>query len=152
MTVILKRYGKAYHSVQPNFNPAGITEIGFRRDRAFTMAADDFEEVYERLGADELRADAEGPVQRHAEKILLRKLEEVLARRVGELDGDRVLVVVNGANDWPKTRERREVVQEDVHNRYHFRWWIDPPLKVALWRKRGAGQPEGTPAEAVPGA
>ena len=150
--MILKRYGNAYHSVQPNFNPAGITEIGFRRDRAFTVAADDFEEAYERLGVDELCAEAEGPVQRQAEKVLLRELEEVLARRVGELDGDGLLVVVNGANDWPKTREKREVVREDVHNRYHFRWWIDPPLKVALWRKRGAGRREGTPAEAGPGA
>ena len=150
--MILKRYGKAYHSVQPNFNPAGITEIGFQRDRAFTMAADDFDEAYERAAVDELRAEAEGAVQRQAEEVLLRNLEEVLARRVGKLDDDQLLVVVNGANDWPKTREKREVVQEDLHNRFRFRWWIDPPLKVAVCRKRDAGRREGTPAGGGPGA
>lgn len=134
--MVLKRYGRAYHSVEPNFNPAGITEIGFQRDRAFTVAADEFDEAYERVAVDELRAEAEGPVQRQAEKVLLHNLEEALAKRVDELDDGQLLVVVNSASDWPKTRVQREVVQDDLHNQFNFRWWIDPPLKVAVYRRR----------------
>ncbi len=134
--MILKRYGKAYHSVEPNFNPAGMTEIGFQRDRAFSLAVDEFDEAYERLTTDELRAEAEGPVQREAEQALLGKLEEALAGRLGTLSDDQVLVVTNDAGDWPRTREERKVAPEDLHNGFHFRWWVDPPLKVAIYRRR----------------
>ena len=134
--MILKRYGRTYHSVEPNFNPAGMTEIGFQRDRAFSMAADEFDQAYERLTEDELRAEAEGSVQRETEQVLLRKLEEALAGRLGALDDGQVLVVTNGAGDWPKTREERKVAPEDLHNGLRFRWWVDPPLKVAVYRRR----------------
>ena len=134
--MILKCYGKAYHSVEPNFNPAGMTEIGFQRDRVFSMSTDEFDQAYERLTTDELRAEAKGPVQRETEQVLLRDLEEALAGRLGALGDDQVLVVTNDADDWPKTREEREVVQDDLHNRFHFRCWVDPPLKVAVCRRR----------------
>lgn len=134
--MILKRYGRAYHSVEPNFNPAGMTEIGFQRDQAFAMSADEFDEAYERLTTDELQAEAKGPVQRETEQVLLRNLEEALAGRLAALGDEQVLVVTNGAGDWPKTREEREVVQDDLHNRFHFRCWVAPPLKVAVYRRR----------------
>lgn len=150
--MILKRYGKAYHSVEPNFNPAGMTEIGFQRDRAFSMAADEFEEAYERLTEDELRAEAEGAVQREAEQALLRNLEEALAGRLGALGDEQVLVVTNDAGDWPKTREQREMVPEDMHNRFHFRGWIDPPLKVAVCQPRRSGERSGADSADGPDA
>jgi len=37
--MIVRRYGKWYHSVQPTFNPTAMTEIRFPRDRAFAIAA-----------------------------------------------------------------------------------------------------------------
>lgn len=133
--MILKRYGKVYHSVEPNFNPAGMTEIGFQRDRAFSMSADEFDQAYQRLTTDELQAEAKGPVQRETEQVLLRDLEEALAGRLAALGDDQVLVVTNSAGDWPKTRDEREVVEEDLHNRFHFRCRVDPPLKVAVYRR-----------------
>ena len=36
--MILKQYGTTYQSVETNFNPRALTEIAFRRDRAFSIA------------------------------------------------------------------------------------------------------------------
>ncbi len=134
--MILRRYGSAYHSVETNFNPMSITEIGFMRDRAFSVPAADFAERYEMLDAGELVADASAPVQRHAERDLLRNLERALAEWVARLEPGQVLVVRNGRDDWPKTRERREAVIVEGENRFHFHWWVDPPLKVAIHAPR----------------
>ena len=134
--MILKRYGTSFHSVTPNFNPTAITEIGFMRDRARTIRADDFDARYRLVDEHELGAEADAGVQRHAERELLEKLDRALAERVGSLEEGQVLIVRNERDDWPKTRERREAVIVDGENRFHFHWWVDPPLKVAVY---GAG-------------
>lgn len=135
--MILRRYGTAYHSVQPNFNPTAITEVGFRRDRRLSLPVADFEDQWERIAGAEIGAEADGEVQREAERALLRRLEEALGDKLSALAEDDVLVVENGRDDWPKTRERREVVAEELDNRFHFHWWVDPPLRVAVHRRRG---------------
>ena len=137
--MILRRYGKWYHSVQPNFNPAAMTEIGFQRDRVFSVSAADFEDGYTAVESDEMDAEADGEVQRHAERALLAKLEGVLRERMAGLGAGRVLVVMNDRTDWPKTRERRENVIVDGENRFHFHWWIDPPLRVSVFEGEAAG-------------
>ena len=134
--MILKQYGASYHSVQPNFNPTAITEIGFMRDRAFTIAASDFSGRYELVKSGELGAEAEATVQRRAEKALLTKLEGALGDWVSGLERGQVLVVLNDRDDWPKTRERREAVVVDGENRFHFHWWVAPSLKVAIYAVR----------------
>ena len=134
--MILRRYGRAFHSVEPNFNPTGITEIGFRRDRRFSCSADEFEDGWERVEGAELRADAAGEVQRDAERALLRRLGKALGDKGSALAEGDVLVVESGRDDWPKTRERKEVVAERLDNRFHFHWWVEPPLRVAVYRRR----------------
>ncbi|MDE2805766.1 MAG: hypothetical protein OXN18_11545 [Gemmatimonadota bacterium] len=134
--MILRRYGNAYHSVEPNFNPTAINEIGFMRDRAFSVPAADFDARYEALEEGELGAEADAEVQRHAERDLLRNLEHVLAQWVARLEPGQVLVVHNGRDDWPKTRERREAVIVEGENRFHFHWWVDPLLKVGIYGAR----------------
>ena len=135
--MIVRRYGKWYHSVQPNFNPTAMTEIGFQRDRVFSIAAAELEVDYRELEADELGADANADVQRDAEKALLADLEGNLKDWAARLDPGQLLVVKNGRSDWPKTRERREAVIVDGEKRFHFHWWVDPPLKVGIYGKGG---------------
>lgn len=134
--MILRRYGTAYHSVQPNFNPTAITEIGFQRDRRLSIAVADFEDQWERVEEAEIGAEADGEVQREAERALLRQLEGALRDKLSALAEDQALVVENGRDDWPKTRERRKAAAEETDNRFHFHWWVDPPLRVAVHRRR----------------
>jgi len=47
--MILKQYGTSYHSVETNFNSRALTEVGFRRDRAFSVSVDDFVANYEKV-------------------------------------------------------------------------------------------------------
>lgn len=137
--MILRRYGRRYHSVRPNFNPAAMTEVGFRRDHAFSISVADFEERYGAAKVDEVSATADGGVQRDAERGLLKKLERTLEEREAALEPGQVLVVLNERDDWPKTRERREAVIVDGENRFHFHWRVDPPLRVATRGLRTPG-------------
>ena len=131
--MILRRYGSFYHSVEPNFNPTAITEIGFMRDRAFSIRVSDFDSGYTRLETHELVAEANAAVQRHAEKALLANLEAAMQEEVAKLAPGQVLAVRNQREDWPRTRERREAVIVEGENRFHFHWWVDPPLRVAVY-------------------
>ena len=137
--MILRRYGRWYHSVRPNFNPAAMTEIGFQRDRAFSVSAGDFSDGYRAVTSDEVSAEAVGDVQRHAERELLARLERVLADREAALEPGQVMVVLNERDDWPRTRERREAVIVEGENRFHFHWWVDPPLRLGVFAAGKAG-------------
>ncbi len=133
--MILKRYGAFYHSVRANFNPTAMTEIGFMRDRAFSIRATDFSARYEAVETHDLGAEADADVQRDAERALLANLEAALTKQVAKLGPGEVLVVLNERADWPKTRERREAVIVDGENRFYFHWWVDPPLRVGAYRE-----------------
>ena len=137
--MIVRRYGTWYHSVQPNFNPAAMTEIGFQRDRAFSISAAELDEAYRELEAGDLAAEASAEVQRDAERTLLADLERSLLNWAARLEPGQLLVVKNARGDWPKTRERREDVIVDGENRFHFHWWVDPPLRVGICEKGGTG-------------
>lgn len=138
--MILRRYGRRYHSVRPNFNPAAMTEVGFQRDRAFSISAAGFADGYRAVTTDEVSAEADAGVQRHAERELLAGLEQALADRAAALEPGQVLVVLNERDDWPKTRERREAVIVDGDNRFHFHWRVDPPLRLAVYEARTSVQ------------
>lgn len=131
--MIVRRYGTWYHSVVPSFNPAAMTEIGFRRDRRHSIAADDFGSGYRLVETGEVDAEADAPVQRDAERALLANLERALGEWVDRLQPGQVLAVLNERDDWPKTRERREGVIVDGENRFYFHWWVDPALKVGVY-------------------
>ena len=134
--MILRRYGAWYHSVEPNFNPAAMTEVGFRRDRVRSVRATEFADDWRLVESHDISMEADAPVQRDAERSLLRGLEASLRERVAGMAEDQVAVVANGRDDWPKTRERREGIIVDGENRFHFHWWVDPPLKVEIHAKR----------------
>lgn len=132
--MILKRYGQHFHSVETNFNATAMTEIGFQRDRAFSISADELESGYEEVSRVELKAEADAQVQGEAERRVLEDLEARLRETAAGLSEGELLVVLNDRDDSPKTRERKESVAQAGETRLHFHWWVDPPLKVAVYR------------------
>ncbi len=135
--MILKRYGGSFHSVEPNFDPCAMNEVGFRRDRAFSMTVEELSESYEAGDAHDLVAEAEGPVQTEAEAAALDDLEaqlNALVEGVGE--GGVVVVESEPGQDYPKMRETRSNVIVEGENKFHFRRYVEPPLKVRVYTKQ----------------
>jgi len=136
--MILRRYGKNIESVEADFDARAMTEIGFRRDRAFSIPTDEFESGYERVDGAELTATSAGAVQDEAERDVLAALLAALREFESKAeDGDLVVIESQQGVDYPKTREERSSVVVDGGNRLHFTWQIDPPLKVGLYRPVG---------------
>lgn len=135
--MILKRYGTSFQSVEPNFNPRALTEIAFRRDRAFSISVEEFEAAYEKVAERDLSAEAEGDVHDQAEKELLQELEGNLKALLQELaDGEVLVVESQEGEDHPKTRDKKKNVIVDGENRLYFHWWIAPPLRMGVYRKK----------------
>lgn len=136
--MLLRRYGTSFHSVVPNFDPRAITEISFRRDKGFSLSADEFERAYRKVREESLAGETEGDVQSEAEAALLRKLEGDLSHLLGNLGEDEVLVVESQQGvDYPKVRDHKRGTIVDGENRLHFEWRVDPPLRLGLYRRGG---------------
>jgi hypothetical protein len=133
--VIVRRYGTTVQSVQPDFDANAMNEIGFRRDDAWSMPADAFLHEYERTEAHELTAVKDGPVQSECEAALLRSLHEQLMA-VHEAAGDGMLLIENEQVDYPKTRHTQTTHVVEDQNRLHFRYRVEPPLRVAVYRRK----------------
>jgi hypothetical protein len=134
--VIAKRYGTRVQSVRPNFDANAMNEIGFQRDNEWVEPADDFFEQYEKVETHELTAAAEGDVQGEAEEKLLHSLEEQLLA-VAKTVGDGVLLIESEQGvDYPKTRHTQTSQVVGHENRFFFRFTVEPPLRVAIYRKR----------------
>jgi hypothetical protein len=134
--VIVRQYGTRVHSVEPNFDARAMNEIGFRRDNEWSLSTEEFLESYERLEARELTAAAEGEVQGEAEERLLQSLLEQL-QAVLAAAGDGVLLIESAQGvDYPKTRHTQTTQVVDGANRLYFRFTVEPPLRVAVYRKR----------------
>jgi len=135
--MIARRYGGTVQSVVPNFDSRAMTEIAFQRTGAWSLPAEEFFAVYERVGGRELAAAAEGYVKDEAERELLASLQaqlEALEREAGE---EAVLLIENQpGQDYPKTRDRTTTLVEAGENRLYFRWVVDPPLKVGIYRRK----------------
>lgn len=133
--MILRRYGTSFHSVTPNFNPSAMTEVGFQRDHEHSVGVEEFEGAYVSVGDPvEIGAEANGEVQKDVEAKVLQIMEEALLAKANDLSEGQVLLILNGKDDQPKTRERRENVIVDGENRFHFRWWVEPPLRVQVFK------------------
>lgn len=135
--MILKRYGTTVQSVDPNFESAALNEIGFRRDREWSLPAEEFEAGYERLTVHELSAEAEGPVQDHTEQLLLDRLEERLLELEAGLESGCVLMLENGdGHDYPKTRQQMKNVIVEGENKFFFSYSVAPSLRMGVYRKK----------------
>jgi len=119
------------------FDSKVFTEIGFRRDRAFSSPADDFLAGHERVSEHLLEAESEGDVQDEVESAMLQLLLEQLEQIEGDLaENEFVLVESERGQDYPKTRTRQKNVVVEGENRLYFYSSISPPLKVAVFRAR----------------
>jgi hypothetical protein len=135
--VIVKRYGSKVHSVTSNFDARAMNEIGFRRDNEWSEDGDAFSDAYEKVETHDLTAAAEGEIQGDAEEKLLESLLaqlDAVARTVGD---DGVLMVESEQGvDYPKTRHTQTNQVVGNENRLYFRFTVEPPLRVAVYRKR----------------
>lgn len=135
--MILRKYGKNVQSVEPNFDPRAMNEIGFRKNDDLVLTAEEFEQGYERTGGAELVGSADAAVQHDAEKEVLNQLEEQLKRLVSELTEGQVLVVESEmGKDYPKMRETVQNVVVGHENRMHFYRTVDPPLRIGIYSQR----------------
>ena len=133
--MIIRRYGTTVSSVTPVFQSRALTEIGFRRDGALSIPAEEFHARYARVEAREITAEAEGSVQDEVEAAVLQRLEEQLMQLASSLPEGSVLLIESEAGvDYPKTREKKKNVVVEGENRLQFQWWIDPPLRVGVYR------------------
>jgi hypothetical protein len=136
--MLLRRQGRRIQQVEPHFDPRALTEITFRPSGGFSEDAEAFDARMEAGDEHLLESTAHGPVQADAEQALLDGLADRLQQVLAALDPSEVLVIESRPGvDWPKTRERRKDVIVDGENRYHFNWWIEPPLRVVVHRPRG---------------
>lgn len=135
--MLLRRYGSKIQSVEPNFDPNALTEIGFTRTSDLSTTADDFEEEYEKVSSHEITGRTEGGVKTEVEGELCRHLERSLMETVESLEPGEVLLVENKAGeDHPKMRDKTTGVVVAGENRFHFEYTVDPPIRVGVYRRR----------------
>jgi hypothetical protein len=135
--MILKRYGTTVQSVEINFDARAMTEVGFRRDRQFSIPSAEFDSQYELVDSLELKSKADGDVQDEAERALLAGLEAQLRDLDARLPEGEVLLIENEQGvDYPKTVDEKKNVIVEGQNRLHFYWQIEPPLRLGRYRKR----------------
>jgi hypothetical protein len=134
--VIVRQYGTKVQSVEPNFEAHAMNEIGFRRDNEWSLPTDEFFETHEKLETHALTAAAEGDVQNEVESQLLQLLEQQL-RAVKQAASDGfVFIESEQGNDYPKTRHTQTTQVVDGANRLYFRFTVEPPLRVAVYRRK----------------
>ena len=135
--MLLRRYVTTVHSVAPDFDSNALTEIAFRRDRAFSLPLAEFERTYEKLGEEAISGETEGPVQTEAEAELLGRLEARVQEILEGLEEREVLLVESEQGvDYPKMRDRKRGIIVEGENRLHFHWRVEPPLRVGIYRRR----------------
>lgn len=135
--MILRKYGKSYHTVTPNFDSRAMTEIGFQKTGEAPIEVSEFESAYERIDGRDLTATASGVVQDQVEKEMLAALQQqLLDLEQGLDDGSVVVIESEQGKDYPKTREKTTTTVVGSENRLYFERYVEPPLRVAVYRKR----------------
>ena len=131
--MIIRRYGSRVHSVTLNFDPAAMTEVGFRRDHEQQWDVADFLDQYELVREEEIIAEATDAVQAEAEKKLLLALKEQFDAVYGTVEEGQMLSIESKTGvDYPRTRYDRS-----TKGGQDFTYTIDRPLRLGIWAKRG---------------
>jgi hypothetical protein len=130
--MIIRRYGTRFHSVELDFDPAAMTEVGFRRDGQHDWDAAEFEDEHERVRGEEIIAEATDPVQEKAERTMLEALEAKFRAIEDTLEeGQYLCIESQSGKDYPRTRYDRATMGEK-----EFTYTLDQPLKLGIWRKK----------------
>ena len=130
--MIIRRYGNRFHSVSLDFDPAAMTEVGFRKDGAHEWDAEDFLADHEMVREQEFMAEASDVVKEAAERIMLNDLEQKVNELLEGLEEGQFLSVESKAGvDHPRTRYYRPTTGDRA-----FTYTLDKPLRVGIWVKR----------------
>lgn len=130
--MIIRRYGSRFHSVALNFDPAAMTEVGFRRDGEKEWEAEEFLEQHEMIREEEIIAEATHPVQDTAERSMLEALEDRFNEIYRSLDEGQLLSVESKTGpEYPRTRYDRSLTGEK-----EFTYTLDKPLRLGIWARK----------------
>ena len=130
--MIIRRYGNRFHSVSLDFDPAAMTEVGFRRDGKQEWDADEFLSAHEMIREEEITAEASDAVQEAAERTMLEALEGRFNALVASLEeGQFISVESKTGVDYPRTRYNRTTKGDR-----EFTYGLDRPLRLGVWAKR----------------
>lgn len=130
--MIIRRYGTRFHTVSLNFDPAAMTEVGFRRDGVQEWDAEEFLEAYEMIREENLMAEGTNVVQEAAERTMLDNLRNMVTALVEGLKEGEILSVESRAGaDHPRTRYDRPTKGDR-----EFTYTLDKPLRVGIWAKK----------------
>jgi hypothetical protein len=133
--MILRRFGKKLQSVAIDFNSRAMNELGFRPDHSLAIDADEFAASYKEVEVHKLTAEGEGDVKIEVEQAVLDAVRAKLEKLDRELGTDGVLVVENEAGkDYPRMHDVTSTIVVGNENRLHFRYTVDPPLRVSVHR------------------
>ncbi len=134
--MILRVYGDTVQSVEIRFDSKAFNEVGFRRDRQESFPLADFESEWEKVEEHEIADRGEGLVQEETHQGMLDRMRAHLDQIIEGLGKGEVVRVENTERDWPKTRDKQRVIVKEGENRLHFDAWVEPALRVAVWRKK----------------
>jgi hypothetical protein len=130
--MIIRRYGSRFHSVSLDFDPAAMTEVGFRRDGEREWDVEEFLAVYQKVRDVEIIAEASDPVQEKAERQMLANLESSFNEVHDALEEGQYLGIESKVGvDYPRTRYDRPTTGER-----EFTYTLDRPLKLGVWEKK----------------
>ena len=130
--MIIRRYGNRFHSVSLDFDPAAMTEVGFRRNGEQEWDAEEFLAGYEMIREEALMAAATDVVQEAAERLMLDNLKAKVNALVEDLGEGQFLSVESKMGvDHPRTRYDRPTLGDKA-----FTYTLDKPLRVGIWAKK----------------
>jgi hypothetical protein len=133
--MLLLRRGAALSVVRPNFRATAITEITFLPASGVSGVVLPSIDALELAEIVTLAPVVEGAVQTETETLLLEALLTGLEQLEAETPSGHVLVIENQPGvDWPRTRETRSEILDPMGNRLHFRWHVEPPLRIGRYR------------------
>ena len=137
--MIVRKYGSSVHTVDLDFDSKALTEIRFRKDGQESWPTDEFMGGHERVRGHELAGSAEGWVQDEVEQVLLKDLDaQVRSLVAGLAAGEHLMIESEQGTDYPKTTTKQKTVTIEGENKFHFTSSLQPPLRVAVYRKKGA--------------
>ncbi len=127
--MIIRRYGNRFHSVSIDFDPAAMTEVGFRRDGAQEWDAEEFLSQHELIREEEIIAESSDVVQEKAEREMLESLKGKLTAIHDALEEGQFLSVESKTGvDYPRTRYDRPTIGDKA-----FTYTLDKPLRLGIW-------------------
>jgi hypothetical protein len=115
-----------------DFDPAAMTEVGFRRDGVREWDAEDFVGQFHMVREEEIIAEYSDVVQEKAERLMLDLLAEKFNEIHDSLAEDQYLSIESKTGvDYPRTRYDRPTTGDKA-----FTYTLDRPLRLGIWEKK----------------